>query len=76
MCAYVFQIEYDRFCGLQCQRWEDTLPCLISALLCLLCLAVQGPLDHTRERFWQCVYEQNCSAIVMVTNCVERSLRK
>jgi len=44
--------------------------------LFLLRCAVQGPLDHTRERFWHCVYEQNCSAIVMVTNCVERNLRK
>lgn len=39
-------------------------------------IAAQGPLDHTRESFWQTVLEQRCTAIVMLTNCVERSIRK
>ncbi|KAL4419642.1 hypothetical protein ABPG77_008583 [Micractinium sp. CCAP 211/92] len=39
-------------------------------------IASQGPLKHTRDTFWQMAVEQRCSAIVMLTNTVERGMQK
>lgn len=39
-------------------------------------IACQGPLKHTRDAFWQMAVEQRCSAVVMLTNTVERGVAK
>jgi tyrosine-protein phosphatase non-receptor type 4 len=35
-------------------------------------IAAQGPLPHTTGDFWQCVWEQSCTTVVMLTTTVER----
>jgi len=35
-------------------------------------IAAQGPLPHTTGDFWQVVWEQHCSCVVMLTTTVER----
>lgn len=39
-------------------------------------IACQGPKDNTCNEFWQMMWEQNCSTIVMVTNLVEANKLK
>ncbi|KAL4443249.1 hypothetical protein ABPG75_010986 [Micractinium tetrahymenae] len=39
-------------------------------------IASQGPLRHTRDAFWQMAVEQRCSAVIMLTNTVERGVQK
>ncbi|KAI3426853.1 hypothetical protein D9Q98_006799 [Chlorella vulgaris] len=39
-------------------------------------IAAQGPLRDTREAFWQMVVEGGASAVVMLTNLVERGVHK
>mmetsp|Transcript_21619 Transcript_21619/g.47303 ORF Transcript_21619/g.47303 Transcript_21619/m.47303 type:complete len:334 (-) Transcript_21619:715-1716(-) len=39
-------------------------------------IATQGPLDSTISDFWQMVLEQQVSAVVMLTNTVERGMVK
>lgn len=35
-------------------------------------IAAQGPLPHTTTDFWQCVWEQLSTTVVMLTTTVER----
>ena len=39
-------------------------------------IAAQGPLDGSVHHFWQMVWEQKSSIIVMVTSLVERGVKK
>nr|CAB3265292.1 receptor-type tyrosine-protein phosphatase epsilon [Phallusia mammillata] len=39
-------------------------------------IATQGPLDATLGEFWQMIWEQNCSTIVMLANLYEKNKKK